>query len=88
MLAASSGGKIEIESLDEVARARCSTTSSRAPCSRCSRPRGARADHDILTAFEEGVIVHTGEDIASGELAGLVESVPALRAPVAALDRG
>ena len=49
----------------------------------------ARADHgDIVGAFEEGVIAHTGEDVPSSRLAALVESVPPLRAPVAALTGG
>ena len=87
-LAASSGGKIEIESLDEGREGGCSTTSSRAPCSPCSRPAWPPGEADIVTAFEEGVIAHTGEDIASTDLAGLVESVPALRAPVASLTEG
>ena len=41
---------------------------------------------DVVAAFEEGVVAHTGEDVPSSELAALVESVPALRPPVAALD--
>jgi magnesium chelatase subunit I len=43
---------------------------------------------DVVSAFEEGVIAHTGEDVASSDLAALVESVPALRPPVAALTAG
>ena len=42
----------------------------------------------IVDAFEEGLVVHTGEDMTSGELAGLVEQVPALREPVGALTGG
>ncbi len=43
---------------------------------------------DIVTAFEEGAIAHTGEDIASADLAAVVEAVPALRPPVVALTGG
>ena len=43
---------------------------------------------DVVGAFEEGVVAHTGEDVPSADLAALVESVPALRPPVAALDGG
>jgi magnesium chelatase subunit I len=43
---------------------------------------------EIVAAFEEGAIAHIGEDIPSAELATLVERVPALRPPVAALTEG
>src|SRR5215211_8341204 len=43
---------------------------------------------DVVAAFEEGVVAHTGEDVPSSELAALVERVPALRPPVAALTAG
>ena len=42
----------------------------------------------IVDAFDEGLIVHTGEDLSSDELASLVERVPALREPVDALLEG
>ena len=38
---------------------------------------------DVIAAFEEGAVAHTGEDVASAELASLVEQVPALRPAVA-----
>ncbi|MBK5330963.1 MAG: magnesium chelatase, partial [Ilumatobacteraceae bacterium] len=43
---------------------------------------------DVILAFEEGVVAHAGEDIASVEEARLVEMVPALRSPVLALTGG
>ena len=43
---------------------------------------------DVIGAFEEGVVAHAGEDIASVEEARLVELVPAMRAPVLALTGG
>ena len=43
---------------------------------------------DVIGAFEEGVVAHAGEDIASVEEARLVEMVPAMRAPVLALTAG
>jgi magnesium chelatase subunit I len=88
-LAASSGGKIEIESLDEgregaifdnlVKGAVLTVFKEKVP------PEQTR---DVVAAFEEGVIAHTGEDVPSGDLAALVESVPALRPPVVALTAG
>ena len=39
----------------------------------------------IVDAFEEGLVVHTGEDLSSDHLATLVAEVPALRAPVSQL---
>ena len=39
-------------------------------------------------AFDEGAVVHTGEDVTSADLARLVEDVPALREPVAGLAGG
>ena len=43
---------------------------------------------DVITAFEEGAIAHTGEDVSSSDLAALVERIPALRAPVVELTGG
>ena len=31
----------------------------------------------MIAAFEEGAVAHTGEDVASADLAALVEAVPA-----------
>src|SRR5262245_28439113 len=88
-LAASSGGKIEIESLDEgregaifenlVKGAVLTVFKAHVP------PDQTR---EVITAFEEGAVAHTGEDVASAELASLVEQVPALRPAVAGLTGG
>src|SRR3977135_3950916 len=43
---------------------------------------------DVVTAFESGLVVHTGEDIASSEYAKLLSDVPALRGTLAAPDAG
>jgi magnesium chelatase subunit I len=43
---------------------------------------------DIVVAFDEGTIVHTGEDVTSADLARLVEDVPALRTSAASLAGG
>jgi magnesium chelatase subunit I len=88
-LSASSSGKIEIESLDEgregaifenlVKGAVLTVFKARIPPDRT---------REVITAFEEGAIAHTGEDVSSGDLAGLVERIPQLRAPVVQLTGG
>ena len=42
----------------------------------------------MLAAFEAGAVAHTGEEVPSATLAGLLDTVPALRAPVEALAAG
>ena len=88
-LAASSMGKIEIESLDEgrdgaimehlIKGAVLTVFKDVVP------PEHTRA---VVDAFEDGAVAHTGEGVTSEELARLVEEVDALRAPVAALTGG
>jgi magnesium chelatase subunit I len=88
-LAASSMGKIEIESLDEgrdgaimehlIKGAVLTVFKEVVP------PEHTRA---VVDAFEEGAVAHTGEGVTSEELARLVDEVDALRAPVAALTGG
>ena len=42
---------------------------------------------DVIAAFEEGIVAHTGEDVASSEEAHLVEQIPALRTAGAVAHR-
>ena len=88
-LAASTSGKVEIESLEEgresqilqqlVSAAVLTVYKDRAP---------GEMMREVVTAFEEGAIAHVGEDIPSGELVALFNDIPALRAPVLALTGG
>jgi len=88
-LAASSMGKIEIESLEEgregaimdnlIKGAVLTVFKETVP------PEQTRA---IVDAFEEGAVAHTGEGVSSEELARLIEDVESLRAPVAVLAGG
>ncbi|MGI9643790.1 MAG: magnesium chelatase [Ilumatobacteraceae bacterium] len=88
-LAASSMGKIEIESLEEgregaimdnlIKGAVLTVFKETVP------PEQTRA---VVDAFEEGVVAHTGADVTSDDLARLVGEVDALRAPVAVLTGG
>ena len=43
---------------------------------------------DVVAAFEEGVVAHTGETVTSAELVALLDSVPSLAVPVRALTQG
>ncbi len=88
-LAASSGGKIEIESLDEGRDGAIFENLVKGALLTVFKARVAPDQtREIVTAFEEGAVAHTGEDVASADLAALVEEVPALRAPVRALTAG
>ena len=88
-LAASSGGKIEIESLDEGREGAIFDNLVKGAVLTVFKERVApEQTRDVVGAFEEGVVAHTGEDVASSTLAALVESVPALRPPVGALTAG
>lgn len=88
-LAASSMGKIEIESLEEgregaimenlVKGAVLTVFKDTVP------PEHTRA---VVDAFEEGTIAHTGQEVTSEDLARLLDEVDALRAPVAVLTGG
>jgi magnesium chelatase subunit I len=88
-LAASSGGKIEIESLDEGREGAIFENLVKGAVLTVFKEKVApEQTRDVVAAFEEGVVAHTGEDVSSSDLAGLVETVPALRPPVAALTAG
>lgn len=88
-LAASSSGKIEVEALDDRGTDFVLEQIIKAACLQVFRSRVDQTTlPEVVTAFEEGVIAHTGEEVASTELARLVEQVPALRASVAALTDG
>jgi magnesium chelatase subunit I len=88
-LAASSIGKIEIESLEEGREGAIFDNLVRGAVLTVFKDR-VEPEHtrDVVAAFEEGAIAHTGEDVTSTELATLVDGVPALRAPVLHLTGG
>ncbi|MEP1126466.1 MAG: sigma 54-interacting transcriptional regulator [Ilumatobacter sp.] len=88
-LPASSQGKIEIESLEEGREGLILQTLIKGAVLTVFKdavdPAQTRA---VVDAFEEGAVAHTGEDITSDQLAGLVAEVEALREPVLALTGG
>jgi magnesium chelatase subunit I len=87
--AASTGGKIEIEALEEGREGQVLRDLIKASVLTVYRqvvqPELTGA---VLTAFEEGAVVHTGEDVPSEEQAMLIGNIPALRPIVDSLIDG
>jgi magnesium chelatase subunit I len=87
--AASTGGKIEIEALEEGREGQVLRDLIKASVLTVYRqvvqPELTGA---VLTAFEEGAIVHTGEDVPSEEQAMLIGNIPSLRPIVDSLIDG
>jgi magnesium chelatase subunit I len=88
-LAASSIGKIEIEALEDGREGVIFDNLVKGAVLTVFKDRvDPMFTTPIVDAFEAGLVVHTGEDMTSDELAALVEQVPALRDPVGALAAG
>ena len=88
-LAASTSGKIEIETLEEGREGQIVDNMLRAAVLTVYKERvSTDKTREIVAAFEEGVVAHTGEDIPSSQEAELLTNIPALREPVAALTKG
>ncbi|HEY3140606.1 MAG TPA: magnesium chelatase [Acidimicrobiales bacterium] len=88
-LAASTMGKIEIETLDEGREEQVADRLVRAAVLTVFKrrvPPGLL--RDVVVAFDDGAIVHTGDDVVSADLARLVEDVAPLREAVAQLTGG
>jgi magnesium chelatase subunit I len=85
-LAASSIGKIEIEALDDGREGAIFDNLVRGAVLTVFKDK-VDPSHTtpIVEAFEEGLVVHTGEDLSSDHLAAIVAEIPALRAPVSQL---
>ena len=87
--AASTGGKIEIEALEEGREGQVLRDLIRHSVLTVFRevvsPELTRA---VLASFEEGAVVHTGEDVGSGDQAMLLGNIPALRPIVDSLIEG
>jgi magnesium chelatase subunit I len=85
-LAASSIGKIEIEALDDGREgAIFDNLIKGAVLTVFKELVDPSFTTPIVEAFEQGVVVHTGEDLTSAELALIVDDIPALREPVVQL---
>jgi magnesium chelatase subunit I len=82
----SPAGKIELDTVDEGRDEQIVENLVKAAVLTTFRSRfnlGVLAD--VVTAFEEGRVVHAGEDLPSAAYVDLVSEVPALRAPVSEL---
>jgi len=88
-LAASASGKVEIESLDEGRDGLILENLIKSAVLTVYKER-VTPDmvREVIGAFEEGVVAHTGEDVPSADEARLVEQVPALKPAVASLTGG
>ncbi len=81
-LASSTAGKVELEALEEgreeqVIGRLLSSAVLTVFKQRCSLGRLA----DVVLGFDEGTVVHAGEDVASAAYADLLAAIPALRGP-------
>jgi len=88
-LPASMMGKIEIESLEEGRDAQIAENLVKAAVLTVFKERFTpERFRPIVAAFEEGVVIHAGEDVTSAEYVGLLEQQPALREAVTDLTGG
>ncbi|MGE3620544.1 MAG: magnesium chelatase [Acidimicrobiia bacterium] len=88
-LPASMLGKIEIDALEEGHDEQIAENLVRAAILTVFKERFTPDRfRPVLTAFEEGAVVHTGEDVAAADHVALVERVPTLRGMVAELTGG
>ena len=82
-------GKIEIETLEEGREGQIVENLLKAAVLTVFKERmSPERVRDVVTAFDEGVVAHTGEDVPSAQQAELVTSLPALREPVESLTGG
>ena len=88
-LAASTGGKVEIESLEEGRESAILKQLINAAVLTVFKQRvpGDKV-RDVIAAFDEGAVAHVGEDIPSAQLSTVISDIPALREPVLALTGG
>jgi magnesium chelatase subunit I len=88
-LAASTSGKIEIETLEEGRDGQIVDNMLKAAVLTVFKARFTPDKlRDVVTAFDEGLVAHTGEDVASLTEAELLSQVPALHGPVNQLTNG
>jgi len=88
-LAASTMGKVEIESLDDGREGQIVENLLKGAVLTVFKSRVAPEQlREIVGAFDEGMVAHTGEDVRSAEVADLLGKVSALRAPVLSLTGG
>ncbi|HZJ26099.1 MAG TPA: sigma 54-interacting transcriptional regulator, partial [Acidimicrobiia bacterium] len=88
-LVASTAGKIEIETLDDGRDDRVLERILRASVLEVFRAR-VRPESlgELVVAFDDGKVVHVGEDVPSTDYAGLLATMPELRRVLAELEVG
>ena len=88
-LPASSGGKVEIESLDEGREGQIlESLVAQSVLAVYKRQNLGEKVRDLIAAFDAGAVVHTGTDVASADLAKAVVEIPQFREAVSALTGG
>ena len=88
-LAASTMGKVEIETLEEGRDEQIADRLVRSAVLTVFKRRVPPGQlRDVVAAFDEGAVVHTGDDVVSADLARLVEDVGPLREAVGQLTGG
>ncbi len=84
-LAASTSGKVELDTLDEDGGEVIERLVKQSVLTVFRDRVDVGALRGVLDAFDDGRVVHAGEDVAAVDEAHLVEEIPALRAAVAEL---
>ena len=85
-LIASTSGKIEIETLEDGRDGEIIEQMLKAAVLDVFKSHFSAADlHPIVEGFEDGRVVHTGDDLASTDYAGLLEAIPPLKSAVTEL---
>ena len=88
-MAASTSGKVEIESLEEGREGAILENLVKAAVLTVFKETVPHDEvRDAIAAFDEGVVAHTGEDVASVDEARLVEQMPSLTVAVRRLTAG
>jgi magnesium chelatase subunit I len=87
--AAASGGKIEVEALEDGREGQVLRDLVKSAVLTVFRDMvSPQYSIDIVRAFEEGAIVSTGEDVPSATQAALAEQIPALQPAIAEITGG
>jgi magnesium chelatase subunit I len=88
-LVSSTAGKVEFETVDEGREEQVLDRIVKASVLETFRAR-TRPEKltEVVQAFDGGLVVHTGEDIASSEYARLLSDLPGLRTTLADLEVG
>ena len=85
-LMSSSGGKIEIETMEEGREGYIVEQMLRGAVLEVFRSRFSTEElRAVVDGFEEGVVVHTGDDLSAGDYASMLDQVPALKDAVTTL---